>query len=82
MPIVIRATSKDSTHDLIKRFKKALAKTDLVQDAKDGQYFQKPSKLRAIKKIEKSRLSKRLRQLKRMKNIAPSALEKLAARIG
>ena len=82
MPIVVLANSKDTTHDVIKRFKKAIGKTDLVQDAKDGKYYQKPSKLRAIKKIEMKRLGRRLRKLKRMKNISPISLERLAARLG
>lgn len=82
MPIVVLAKAKDTTHDLIKRFKKALGKTDIVQKAKDKQYFQKPSRLRAIKKIEMKRLGRRLRKLKRMKNISPLSLERLAARLG
>ena len=82
MPIVVKAKAKDTTHDVIKRFKKAIAKTDIVQKAKDDQYFQKPSRLRAVKKIELKRLGKRLRKLKRMKNIPPSSLERLAQRLG
>jgi len=82
MPIVIKARSKDTTQDLIKRFKKAIMRTDIVQDAKDSMYFQKPSKLRAIKKIELRRLGKRLRKLRRMKNIPASSLERLAQRLG
>lgn len=82
MPIVIKARAKDTTQDLIKRFKKAIIRTDIVQMTKDGRYYQKPSKLRAVKKIELKRLGRRLRKLKRMKNIPVSSLEKLAKRLG
>lgn len=82
MPIVIKARAKDTTHDVIKRFKKVITRIDIVQKAKDGRFFQKPSKLRAVKKIELKRLGKRLRKLKRMKNIPASSLERLAQRLG
>ena len=49
MPIVINATQKDNTHDLIKQFKRATALADIVQIAKDKRYFQKPAKIRADK---------------------------------
>ncbi|MDA1079466.1 MAG: 30S ribosomal protein S21 [bacterium] len=82
MPIIIRAKKSDSVHDLIKRFKKAVTQTDIVQIAKDGMYFVKPSKKRAIKRIEKNRLRRRALSLKRMKNVSPVALQRIKERLG
>ncbi|MBU0978842.1 MAG: 30S ribosomal protein S21 [Patescibacteria group bacterium] len=81
MSLIIRAQGKDSTHDVIKKFKKAVSMTDIVQDAKDGQYYSKPSKERATVKIQIKRLKRRSRSLKRMKNISPLVLQKIADRI-
>ena len=81
MPVVIKAQGKDSTHDIIKKFKKTMSMTNIVQDAKDGQYFTRPSKVRAVKKIQIKRLKRRSRSLKRMKNISPLVLQKIADRI-
>lgn len=81
MPVVVVATAKDSTGDVIKKFKKATAFANTVQIAKDRRYFTKPSQLRAAKKIEKARLGKRLRSLKRMKNISPTVIQRLTERL-
>ena len=81
MPIVIRAQGNDSTHDVIKKFKKAVASTDIVQMAKDRRYYTKPSQLRQVKKTEVRRLRKRARALKKMKNIAPATLQRLMDRL-
>lgn len=77
MPIVIKANQKDSTHELIKQFKRATALADIVQIAKDGRYFQKPAKVRADKKIQMKRLQKRLRSLKRTKNVPAAVIGRL-----
>lgn len=81
MPIVIKAQGNDSTFDVIKRFKKAVMSSNIVQNAKDRAVFQKPSRVRAVKKIAKNRLQKRARKLKRMKNISPTVLQKIADRL-
>jgi ribosomal protein S21 len=78
MPIVITATQKDNTHDLIKQFKRATALADIVQVAKDKRYFQKPAKIRADKRIQVKRLQKRLRSLKRTKNIPAAVISRLS----
>jgi len=82
MPIIIRAKKSDSVHDIIKRFKKAVVQTDIVQIAKDGMYFVKPSKKRAVKRIEMKRLRRRARSLKRMKNVSPVVLQRIRERLG
>lgn len=82
MPVVVHATSKDSTSDVIKKFKKASAFANTVQIAKDRRYFVKPSKERSIKKIQMKRLRKRLHSLKRMKNISPTVISRLTDRLG
>lgn len=81
MPIVIKADSNDTTGDVIRKFKKAAAATNVVQQAKDRRYHQKPSQLKAQKKIEKNRLRKKMRSLKKTKNIGPEVIERLKERI-
>jgi ribosomal protein S21 len=81
MPIVIRAQGNDSTHDVIKKFKKAVASTDIVQMAKDRRYYTKPSQQRQVKKTEVRRLRKRARALKKTKNISPATLQRLMERL-
>jgi len=81
MPIVIKSDGNQSSGDVIRRFKKASASTDVVQKAKDRRYFTKPSKVRAQKKIEKTRLRRRARVLKHTKNVSAEAIEKLYERI-
>lgn len=81
MPIIIKAQSNESTNDLIKKFKKITVATDIVQKAKDRRYYQKPSQVKAVRKIAIQRLKKRMRSLKKMKNISPQALVKMAERI-
>ncbi len=81
MAIIIKAQGNENTNDVIKKFKKAIATTDIVQKAKDRRYFKKPSQVRAVKKIEMSRLRKRSRALKRTKNISPAALQRINERL-
>ena len=81
MPIVIKAQGNDSTSDVIRKFKKAAASTDVVQKAKNRRYFQKPGKVMAQKKIERNRLRRRARTLKHTKNVSAEAIEKLYERI-
>lgn len=81
MPIVVKAQGNDSTFDVIKKFKKAVAATGIVQKAKDRRYFTKPSQERAVKKIERKRLQKRARSLKKQKNISAASLERIKERL-
>ncbi len=81
LPIIIKAQGSDSTGDLIKKFKKATIATDIVQKVKDRRFYQKPSKVRAIHKIEINRLRKRMRSLKKMKNISPQVIQRIDDRI-
>lgn len=82
LPIVIRAKKNQSTSDLIRQFKKAVAATGVVQIVKDRRYFQKPSKIKSLKTAEHSRLKKRAHSLKKTKNISPIAIAKIRARLG
>lgn len=81
MPIVVKASNSDSASDVIRKFKKAAAATNIVQNAKDRRYHQKPSQVRAQKKIERNRLRKKARSLKQMKNISSEVIEKIRERI-
>lgn len=81
MPIIIKASNSDSTQDVIKKFKKATSASDIVQQAKDRRYYVKPSQKKAVHKTEMRRLRKRSRALKKMKNISPIVLERIAQRL-
>lgn len=81
MPIIIKSSQSDSAGDMIKKFKRALASTDIVQNAKDRRYFQKPSQVRAQKKIKVNRLRRRVRTLKKVKNITSATIAKIEERI-
>lgn len=77
MPIVIKAKNNDNTNDVIRKFKKAVAAADVVQKAKDRAFYQKPSQIKAVKKREVIRAHKRLRSLKRQKNVSPNSIAHL-----
>lgn len=79
MPIIIKAKGNDSTNDVIKKFKKAVASADVVQKAKNRTYFQKPSQVKAAKTSARSRMRRRLHSMKRMKNISPETLQRIAS---
>ncbi len=81
MPIVVKASGSESTHDVIKKFKKAAADSDIVQRSKNRRFFQKPSQLRAVKKTEMRRLKKRSRALKKQKNVSPASLVRIHERL-
>jgi len=79
MPVVVKAKGRDTTNDVIKRFKKSVSATNLVQNAKNRRFYKKPSQMRQEKKNEKRRLRKRYLTIKKMKNVParmiPRALE-------
>lgn len=82
MPIIIKAkSSKTTTSKLIRDFRKAVATTGVVDKARDLQYHQKPSQVRAQKKISKKRLSDKIKVLKHTKNIGPDVIEKMTRRL-
>ncbi len=81
MPIIIKAKGNESSSDLIRKFKKVMAATDVVQKVKDRAYHVKPSQQKKLKKDEKRRAKKRLRSLKKMKNISPERLARVAKSI-
>ncbi len=70
MPIIIKAKGDDHTGDLIKKFKKVIASTNIIQIVKDRKYYQKPSEVRTVRMNELRRMKKRLRSLKKQKNVA------------
>lgn len=77
LPIIIKAKGNDSTSDVIRKFKKVVAATDIVTKVKDRAFFKKPSQVNQEKKKELRRAKKRLRSLKRMKNISPESIARL-----
>lgn len=81
MPIVIKSAGNDSTSDIIRKFKKATINSGIVDRAKARKFFISPSQERAIKKTEKRRLVKRARSLKKMKNVAPSVMQRIYDRL-
>jgi ribosomal protein S21 len=69
VPIIIKARGDDHTGDLIKKFKKIIAATNIIQVVKDRKYYQKPSEVRTLKMNELRRMRKRMKSLKRQKNV-------------
>jgi ribosomal protein S21 len=69
LPIIIKARHEDHPGDLIKKFKKVIAATNIIQVVKDRKYYMKPSEVRTVRQNELRRMHKRLRSLKKMKNI-------------
>lgn len=82
MAIVIRAKKGESTNDLIRKFKKASMASGIVQKVRDSRYYRKPSKIRAEKTATLSRLKRRARTLKKMKNISPQVLVRIGQKLG
>lgn len=82
MPVIVTARGKsDSTNDLVRRFKKAIVATDIVQKAKDRRYNLKPAAARNVQFSEKRRLKKKIRSLKKMKNISSQVIQRLTERL-
>lgn len=82
MPIIIRAKKNQSSSDLIRQFKKAVAASGVVQIVKDRRYFQKPSRIKATRTAEMSRLKRRAHSLAKTKNISALTIAKIRARLG
>ncbi len=82
LPIIIRAKKNQSSSDLIRQFKKAVAASGVVQIVKDRRYFQKPSRIKATRTAEMSRLKRRAHSLAKTKNISALTIAKIRARLG
>lgn len=81
MPIIIKANKGDNTKDLIRKFKKVISITDIVQIAKDSRYHIKPAEARNILNSQKRRLKKKIRSLKKMKNVPERVIVRLTERL-
>lgn len=81
LPIVVKAKANDSTNDVIRKFKKATTATEVVEKAKERAFYQKPSQVKAVRKNEIRRAKKRLLSMKKMKNVDPESLERLAKQL-
>ncbi len=68
MPIIIKAKSDEHPGDLIKKFKKVMAATNIIQVVKDRKYYMKPSEVRTQRQNEIRRMKKRMRSIKKLKN--------------
>jgi ribosomal protein S21 len=81
MAIVVRAKKNQSAGDVIRAFKKKSAEANIIDQVRDRRYFIKPSQIKAVKVSQVSRLRKRMRSLKRMKNISPNVIKRMTDRI-
>lgn len=81
MAIVVKARNNDSTNDLIKKFKKLTVSSDVVQKVKDRQYYLRSSQIKKNNGNEKRRLARRLRGLKKMKNISPEVISRMHTKL-
>lgn len=77
MSIVVRNRGNESVNDLIKRFKKISVSLDVNQIVRDRQYHLKPSQVRKNATNDNRRLRRRLRGLKKMKNISPDIISRM-----
>ncbi|KUK79688.1 MAG: Ribosomal S21 [Microgenomates bacterium 39_7] len=81
MPIIVKAKQGDNAGSLIRKFKKIISANEIVQNARDRRYYKKPSTLKAERLSEKRHLRKKLKTLKRMKNVPSRSLESLRSKI-
>ena len=81
MPVIIKAKKNENTGSLMRRFKKTISALEIVQNARDRRYFKKPSTLKAELKSEKRHLRKKLKTLKKMKNVPARSLQSLREKI-
>jgi ribosomal protein S21 len=79
VPIIIKAKGDDHAGDLIKKFKKVIAATNIIQVVKDRKYYMKPSEIRTQRQNEIRRMKKRAKIMKKLKNVpAPRPPKKFA----
>lgn len=81
LPIIVKAKGNDSTNDVIRKFKKVVAATDIVQKTKDRAFYQRPSQIAKVPKTINARLRKRLHSMKRMKNVTPDDLQRIVKQL-
>lgn len=77
MTIVVKNRGNESVSDMIKRFKKISVAMDIQTLVKDRQYHLKPSQVRKNYNNDNRRLRRRLRGLKKMKNISPDIIARM-----
>jgi ribosomal protein S21 len=77
MTIVVKNRGSENVNDLIKRFKKISIALDVQQLVKDRQFYLKPSQVRKNNVNDNRRLRRRLRGLKKMKNISPDIINRM-----
>lgn len=77
MSIVVKNRGNESVNDLIKRFKKISVSLDVNTLVRDRQYHLKPSQVRKNAVNDNRRLRRRLRGLKKMKNISPDIITRM-----
>jgi len=81
VPIIVKAKKNNSSSDLIKKFKKMVASSNVVQNAKDRRYYKKPSRIKADNTASHNRLKKRMHSLKKMKNTPEQVIERITQRL-
>ena len=77
MTIVVKNRGNESVGDMIKRFKKISVAMDIQTLVKDRQYYERPSQVRKNYNNDNRRLRRRLRGLKKMKNISPDIIARM-----
>lgn len=77
MSIIVKNRGNESVNDLIKRFKKISVSLDINTLVRDRQYHLKPSQVRKNAVNDNRRLRRRLRGLKKMKNISPDIITRM-----
>lgn len=82
MAIVVKMKAGDRPNDLVKRFKKAVTSTDILQKVKDRQYYERPSQMKKMSVNDNRRLARRLRGLKKAKNIDPAIISRMDDKLG
>ena len=65
MPIVVRAKKNDNTGDVIKKFKKISAVANVLDVAKNREFYFKPSAVKNIKYNEQKRQKRRIRLIQK-----------------
>ena len=77
MTIVVKNLGSETVGDMVKRFKKITVAMDIQTLVKDRQYHLRPSQVRKNNKNDNRRLRRRLRGLKKMKNISPEIIARM-----
>ncbi len=77
MTIVVKNRGNESVGDMVKRFKKISVAMDIQTIVKDRQYHLRPSQVRKNNNNDNRRLRRRLRGLKKMKNISPEIIARM-----